>query len=96
MAFRVLTLLFVSIFANSTIADLKPDALECDAKKAARNAAMDATVGISGRCDTSKAAKNAKDNVADDVKDSVDIDIDEKRRNGDSVRKERDLKRKED
>ena len=93
MNFRIFVFLLASIITPTAIADLKPDALDCDAKKAARNAAMGATVGVSGRCDTSKAAKNAKDSVAGDVKDSVDIDRDEKKRNTDGNRKKRELKK---
>ena len=73
-------MLLASTVTPNAIADLKPDVLDCNAKKAGRNAAMEATVGVSGRCDTGKAAKNTKENVADDVKDSVDIDLDDKKR----------------
>ena len=86
---KALVLLLVSLAVPNAIADLKPDVLDCDAKKAARNAAMDATVGVSGRCDTSKAAKNTKENVADDVKDSVDMDLDGRKRSRDGDSKKR-------
>lgn len=66
------------LFSAAAMADLKPDVMDCDAKKAARNAAMDATVGVSGKCDTGKAAKNVKDDAVDDVKDTVDLDRDKK------------------
>ncbi|WP_041522246.1 hypothetical protein [Gilvimarinus agarilyticus] len=55
-----------------TLADLKPDIIECDGKKAARNAAMEATVGVSGNCDAKKMADDAKDDAADKVSDRVD------------------------
>ncbi|NTX77440.1 hypothetical protein FCL49_09430 [Serratia proteamaculans] len=51
-----------------------PNALAaCDAHKAARNAAMDATVGVSGGCNAKKATKNAvSDNLnVGDKKDNV-------------------------
>ncbi|WP_339900211.1 hypothetical protein [uncultured Gilvimarinus sp.] len=54
------------------LADLKPDIIECDGKKAVRNAAMEASVGVSGNCDAKKMADNAKDNAADKVGDRVD------------------------
>jgi len=80
MNFRVLAVLFTSMITLNAVADLKPDIVDCNAKKAARNAAMGATVGISGRCDTQKAAKKAKENVAENVKDSADINLDNKKR----------------
>ena len=49
---------------------------DCTAKKAARNATMDATVGVSGRCDPDKLAKDAKKDLGDGVKDTVDVDRD--------------------
>ena len=74
MKFRVLVMLFAILVASAASADLKP---KCDPKKAARNAAMDATVGVGGRCDADKVAKNAKE----DVKDSVDLDRDKNHKN---------------
>ena len=79
MKLRILILALVALSGTGALADLKPDALDCDPKKAARNAAMDATVGVSGRCDPGKAAKNTKQDVVDDVKDSVDVDLDKKK-----------------
>ena len=96
MNYKVLALLLAFSVTPNAIADLKPDVLDCNAKKASRNAAMGATVGVSGRCDTSKAAKNAKDNVADDVKDSVDLDLDNKKRDQDANGDKRRLKRNKD
>ena len=96
MNYRVFAFLLAFSGTPTAIADLKPDALDCNAKKASRNAAMGATVGVSGRCDTSKAAKNAKDNVADDVKDSVDLDLDNKKRDKDANGDKRGLKRNKD
>lgn len=48
---------------------------ECDAKKAARNTALDASVGVSGFCSPKKAAKNG---IADNTK------VDEKKENIDN------------
>jgi len=70
-------LLLIAISAAAA-ADIKPDILDCNAKKAARNAALGATVGVSGRCDPGKAAEEAKDNVADNARDAVQIDRDKK------------------
>ena len=85
MTFRTLAVLLAVLGTADATADLKPDALDCNAKKAARNATMNATVGISGRCDTGKAAKNTKDDISGNIKDSVDLDRErEKQRlNGD-------------
>ena len=96
MNLRVLALLLASTVTPNAIADLKPDVLDCNAKKAGRNAAMEATVGVSGRCDTGKAAKNTKENVADDVKDSVDIDLDDKKRLPGSDKEKRGRKKNKD
>ena len=96
MNLRVLALLLASTVTPNAIADLKPDVLDCNAKKAGRNAAMEATVGVSGRCDTGKAAKNTKENVADDVKDSVDIDLDDKKRLPGSDKEKRGQKKNKD
>jgi hypothetical protein len=63
-----------------TSADLKPDVIDCDAKKAARNAALDTAVGVSGPCDAEKAAKDIKEDTADDVRDAVDLDLDDKKK----------------
>lgn len=65
------------------LADLKPDILDCDPKKAARNAAMDATVGISGKCDGKKVAENAKDDAKDRIDDKKDDIADKKESLGD-------------
>ncbi|UTF59521.1 hypothetical protein [Gilvimarinus sp. DA14] len=57
--------------AGYTQAELKkPELIDCNAKKAARNAALDSTVGVSGNCDAEKLAKDAKDDVKDSVKDA--------------------------
>ena len=96
MNLRVLALLLASTVTPNAIADLKPDVLDCNAKKAGRNAAMEATVGVSGRCDTGKAAKNTKENVAGDVKDSVDIDLDDKKRLPGSDKEKRGRKKNKD
>jgi hypothetical protein len=72
MAFKSVLVLFAVLGAGSAWADLKPDIIDCNPKKAARNAAMHATVGVSGRCDTGKVVENTKENVVDDAKDTVD------------------------
>ncbi|MFH0265229.1 hypothetical protein [Vibrio rumoiensis] len=48
---------------------IKPN---CDVSKAAKNAALENTVGISGRCDAAKTAEQAKDEAVDNAKDKVD------------------------
>jgi len=76
MKYLITGALWTLLFSAGAMADLKPDVMDCNPKKAARNAAMDATVGVSGKCDSGKAAKNAKEDAVDDVKDSVDLDRD--------------------
>ena len=78
MKYLITGALWALLFCAGAMADLKPDVMDCNPKKAARNAAMDATVGVSGKCDSGKAAKNAKEDAVDDVKDSVDLDHDQK------------------
>ena len=68
---KVLLMGVVSVFVAHAQADLKPDFVECDAKKATRNAALDASVGVSGGCDAEKMAKKTKE----DAKDTVTPDI---------------------
>jgi hypothetical protein len=63
---------------------------DCTAKKAARNATMDATVGVSGRCDPDKLAKDAKEDLGDDVKDSVDVDRDKRHKKDKRKHKDKD------
>ncbi len=66
------------------LADLKkPDIIDCNAKKAARNAAMEATVGVHGSCDADKLAKDAKkdagkkvEGAREDLGDKLDLDKD--------------------
>ncbi|MEH6637074.1 MAG: hypothetical protein V7700_16260 [Halioglobus sp.] len=72
------------LVAPGAFADLTPN---CNPKKAARNAAMDATVGVSGRCDTGKAAKDAKEDVVDNAKDAVDVDLDKNKQHERGQRK---------
>lgn len=60
-------LMFGATFAHADIID--PD---CDASKMAKSAALDATVGVSGRCTPSKAAERAADDVKDNAKDAVE------------------------
>ncbi len=66
----LLAVLLASLGNSIAIADLKPDALDCNPKKAARNA----TTCVSGRCDPGKAAKNTKEDAVGNVKDAADID----------------------
>ncbi|TGD73525.1 hypothetical protein E4634_10885 [Mangrovimicrobium sediminis] len=60
------------LLASVTRADLKPDILECDAEKAARNAAMEATVGVHGRCDPKRLADKKKEAGKDHLDDARD------------------------
>mgnify|MGYP001821987633 FL=1 len=87
MRLKLLVALLTTLTASAAVADLRPD---CDPKKAARNAAMDATVGVSGRCDTDKLAKDAKEDLSDSAKDAVDVDRDKHRkRHRDADRKKK-------
>ena len=73
---RLLQLALVLVFlASPALADLKLDFVECDAQKAARNAALDASVGVSGGCDAEKLAKKTKE----DAKDAVSPDLENKK-----------------
>ncbi|WP_439134394.1 hypothetical protein [Pseudomaricurvus sp.] len=72
---RKAVLVSVCLCPVAVLADLKPDVLDCDPKKAARNAAMDAGIGVSGKCDAKKVAEDAKDDAKDrldDKKDHID------------------------
>jgi hypothetical protein len=71
MRSTLVVVLLAALGAGSAWADLKPDVLDCNSKKAARNAAMDATVGVSGNCDAGKAAGNARDDVVEAAGDTV-------------------------
>lgn len=64
---------------------------KCDAQKAARNAAMDATLGVSGRCDAEKLAEDA----VDDARDKADLDLDKKHKDRKDDREERRKDRKD-
>ncbi|MBU3068421.1 hypothetical protein KOI40_01250 [Aestuariicella sp. G3-2] len=77
--------MFVSVclLPALALADLKPDILDCDPKKAARNAAMDATIGVSGKCDGQKVAENAKEDAKDRIDDKKDDIADKKESLGD-------------
>ncbi|MCP5130001.1 MAG: hypothetical protein H6985_10510 [Pseudomonadales bacterium] len=65
-------LLVATLCAGSAWADLKPDIIDCNSKKAARNAALEATVGVSGHCDPGELAKDTREDVADGARDKVD------------------------
>lgn len=94
-----LLLVGVVLFATPALADLKPDIIDCDAKKVARNAAMDATVGISGGCDTEKMADSAKDDLDDrfdDAKDSAGDRMDDAKDKIDRDHDKRDHKLRKD
>lgn len=85
------SILLAALAAASAQADLKPDLVDCDPQKAARNAAMDATVGISGRCDPEKLTKDARE----EAKEKVDIDRDKDKKRHDrksdrALKKDRD------
>ncbi len=72
MAFKKVLVLFAVLGAGFAWADLKPDIIDCNPKKAARNAAMEASVGVSGRCDTGKVLEDTKENVVDGAEDTLD------------------------
>ncbi|MEH6492626.1 hypothetical protein [Halopseudomonas sp.] len=69
---KKLIVLLSGVYVLAAQADLKPDVLECDAKRATRNAAMEATLGVSGGCDMGKATDNAMDDARDNVGDHLD------------------------
>jgi hypothetical protein len=72
MRFLTSGLLLLTALATPALADLKPDIVDCNAKKAARNASMKATVGVSGVCDPGKMVDDAKDDAKDRVDDTRD------------------------
>lgn len=80
-------LLMVFVFAISNLAHA--DLIKCDPKKAARNAAMDATVGVSGRCDPGKLVEDEKDQLVDGVEDRVD-GVGDKKKEREKERKQKD------
>ena len=61
--------MIIAAFFMVSLASVNANA-KCDAQKAARNVAMDATIGVSGRCDAEKLAED----TVDDAKDKVDLD----------------------
>ena len=68
----------LSLAASVQAGEIRPD---CDAEKVAKNAALEATVGVSGRCTADRAVENAKDNVndrVDDARDGVADHVDDK------------------
>ncbi len=76
MKSKLAGLVVLSLLAGSAWADLKPDIIDCDGKKVARNAAMKSTVGVSGPCDAGKVAEDARDDVVEGAKDAVDDAVD--------------------
>ncbi|MFV8817153.1 hypothetical protein [Haliea sp. E17] len=59
--------------AAPALAD-KPRLIDCNAEKAARNAAMQATVGVHGPCDPDKLAQQKKEDARgkmDDARENV-------------------------
>jgi len=85
MTTRLMVALLAALSAGAAVADLRPD---CDPKRVARNAALDSTVGVSGRCDADKLAKDTKKDVSNNAKDAVDVDRDKrKQRHDNSSRK---------
>lgn len=50
----------------------KPHLIDCNASDVARNAAMEATVGVHGPCDAEKVAGRARDDVDDKLDDARD------------------------
>lgn len=83
-------LVSVCLVPAFALADLKPDILDCDPKKAARNAAMDATIGVSGKCDGQKVAENAKEDAKDRIDDKKDDIADKKEDLMDSKKQSKD------
>lgn len=67
-----LILAVAGLLASPSLADLKPDLIDCDAEKAARNAAMKATVGVHGGCDPEKLADDKKGKARDKLDDARD------------------------
>ncbi|WP_157976753.1 hypothetical protein [Parahaliea mediterranea] len=78
MSIRCLPALALLVAAAGVQA--KPELIDCDPKKIARNAAMEATVGVHGPCDVDRAADRAKDDLGDkvdDVRDGADDKLDD-------------------
>ena len=87
MTRKLIVVLLAMLSASAAVADLRPD---CDPKRAARNAALDSTVGVSGRCDADKLAKDTKEDLSRNAKDAVDVDRDKhKQRHGNTSRKKK-------
>ncbi len=65
------------LVAAPALAD-KPRLIDCDAEKAARNAAMEAVVGVHGPCDPEKLAEQKKEDAMDKVDGAKDKAADHK------------------
>lgn len=70
--FAIAIALSLTCYTSASLADLKPDILDCNAKKAGRNAALEASIGVSGSCDPRDVAGDARDDLKDGVQDSAD------------------------
>lgn len=75
-------LILLMLFSTSTLA-------ECNFKKAARNKMLDNKIGISGSCDTEKAAKKQATNKIDGT-----LNIDSKKMKNDSIEKKDNIDKK--
>ncbi len=64
---RCLLTVLVLVAAPPALADL--DLIDCDAEKAARNAAMKATVGVHGKCDPKELAERKKEDAGEKLED---------------------------
>ena len=81
--------LLAVLASSAAVADLRPD---CDPKRVARNAALDSTVGVSGRCDADKLAKDTKKDVSNNAKDAVDVDRDKHKQRHDNTSRKKNKK----
>ncbi|TXS96212.1 hypothetical protein FV139_01535 [Parahaliea maris] len=70
MWLRLLPALF--LLSSAAVQADKPHLIDCDAKDVARNAAMEAAVGVHGPCDAEKVSNRAKDDVDDKLDDARD------------------------
>ncbi|WP_153448530.1 hypothetical protein [Vibrio algicola] len=82
MKIKALVMLGFALASSMSYAGvIKPD---CNASKAAKNAALESSVGVNGRCDVEKTTKQAKKEVTnkvDDTKDAVSDKVDDTKDN---------------
>lgn len=79
---KIVLLFSLLILSASSLAD-------CNFKKAARNKMLDNQIGISGNCDTEKAAKTQATNKIDDT-----LNIDSKKIKSNSLEKKENIDKK--